>query len=246
MKFDREIFFDAVRDNLFGNLDQGQVDGMNAILLAWELKAGDEDLRWLSYCLATTMHETASTMLPIEEYGFGEGQPYGEPDPVTGEKYYGRGFVQLTHAGNYQRVDTELGYEGEASFYWHPINALDLIPAARVMFLGMRDGWFRSGHTLPRYFSATEDDPYQAREIINGDKHYTPEWADGQSIGNLIADYHHEFLAALQARWTSRKRVRRQGRVRRPSHAQATHRQLASSSRPPSDRCWSRRTTRRR
>ena len=37
MAFDRDAFFDLVLISLFGgHLSQGQVDGMNAILYAWE------------------------------------------------------------------------------------------------------------------------------------------------------------------------------------------------------------------
>ena len=67
------------------------------------------------------------------------------------------------------------------------------------MFVGMIQGWFRSGHNLPRYFSDTEDDAYGAREIINGDKHIVPSWSNGVPIGNLIANYHDAFLEAFKA-----------------------------------------------
>jgi len=50
---------------------------------------------------------------------------------------------------------------------------------------------------LPRYFSATANDAYTAREIINGDKATIPSWSYGQSIGSLIAGYHQKFLSAL-------------------------------------------------
>ena len=41
------------------------------------------------------------------------------------------------------------------------------------------------------------DDPYGAREIINGDKHYKPDWANGMQIGDIIAGYHDQFHKAL-------------------------------------------------
>src|SRR5262245_53527760 len=108
-QIDRTAFFDSVRGSLFGgHMSQDQVDGMNAILFAWEAQRKADDIRWLAYMLATTFHETAQTMQPIEEYGKGAGHDYGEPDPVTGECYYGRGFVQLTWGDNYKRADEEL------------------------------------------------------------------------------------------------------------------------------------------
>lgn len=202
MPFNREVFFDHVRKSLFaGKLTQQQVDGMNGILRAWESEYAAWDLRWLAYAMATAKHETASTMWPIEEYGKGSGQPYGEKDPVTGYAYYGRGLVQLTWADNYKKADKELGLEKEFSTYWNPINALNAAIASEIMFVGMYEGWFRKKRFLD-YFSDTKDDPYNAREIINGDKTYKPSWAKGQTIGNIIAGYHKSFLEALKASWS--------------------------------------------
>ena len=193
---DRALFFESVRQSLFNKLSQDQVNGMEAILDAWESDYSFWDLRWLAYALATTAHETAFEMQPIEEYGKGEGSDYGNPDPETGQTYYGRGYVQLTWRDNYARADKEIGLSGDNSMEWHAENALDREYAAETMFIGMRDGWFR-GDKLSDYFNDTRDDPYTAREIINGDKHYTPDWANGESIGNLIAGYHEDFLRAL-------------------------------------------------
>ena len=196
MLFDRSVFFDSVRSDLFsGSLTQQQVNGMNTILDVWTFLAifrpnYQLDNRWLAYMLATTFHETAQTMWPIEEYGKGSGQPYGKPDPETGQTYYGRGFVQLTWRDNYARADAELTLTGDDSCEWHAENALLPVVASKVMFIGMYKGWFRSGHDLPRYFNDAVDDPYNAREIINGDK---------SKNGNLVADYHNKFLAAIEA-----------------------------------------------
>lgn len=207
--FDRQIFFDAVRGAPFsGSLKQSQVDGMNAILDAWERDYEGSDLRWLAYPLATTYHETAQEMWPIEEYGKGSGASYGKPDPTTGQTYYGRGFVQLTWRENYARADKELGLTDERSCEWHAENALDLDIASAVLFRGMMEGWFRTNkdgnpETLQRYFSDTRDDPFGAREIINGDKNKVPSWSNGVSIGNLIKGYHNDFLKALNAAYTA-------------------------------------------
>ena len=202
--FSRKVFFDVVRSSLFhGGMTQSQVDGMEAILAAWEANPRSANLRHLSYPFATTYHEVGATMVPIEEYGKGAGMEYGQPDPETGQTYYGRGYVQLTWRDNYARADQELGFADEASCEWHAENALDPTTAAEVMFQGMTEGWFRGDskgrQTLDRYFNDTTDDSYGAREIINGDKSKVPSWSGGVSIGNLIKSYHIDFLAALEA-----------------------------------------------
>jgi len=204
MMFDRKFFFDCVREDPFGgDLDQGQVDGMNAILDAWEHEPRSDDLRWLAYALATTMHETASTMLPIEETCKGAGSEYGEIDPETDQGYWGRGFCQLTWRENYARADRELGLFDELSCEWHAENALVPELASEILLQGMTEGWFRGDedgrHTLARYFDEDTDDPVGAREIVNGDAGKVPDWSGGISIGDLIAGYHTAFLLALEA-----------------------------------------------
>ena len=209
VQFDRKTYFDAVRASLFsGSLSQRQVEGQEAILGEWELpqQAGypNTDRRWLAYMLGTAYHETSQQMWPIEEYGKGAGMEYGKVDQKTGQAYYGRGYVQLTWAENYQKATTRLGLKGDSDLYWHAAKALDPQIAADVMFIGMREGWFRKSkdgrpQTLVRYFSDTVDDPFNAREIINGDRNTVPSWSGGVSIGQLIKGYHQKFLAALDA-----------------------------------------------
>lgn len=211
--FNKKIYFDKVRASLFsGNLTQQQVDGQEDILLVWDmLKA--TDLRRLAYMLATAYHETSQQMWPIEEYGKGSGQPYGAIDPETQQAYYGRGYVQLTWKENYQRGTDELELTGEDDLVQHPSKALDPIIAAKIMYLGMHEGWFRSDdkgpETLPRYFSKTVEDPYEAREIINGDKHIYPSWDTHRTIGYLICTYYDKFLDAVVAAYQQPKRKRK-------------------------------------
>jgi hypothetical protein len=221
--FDRTVYFDSVRDSLFaGRLSQRQVDGQEAILSAWEQRYSlahrmsrivvpvnewkrllKPDLRHLAYPLSTTYHETSQEMWPIEEYGRGEGMEYGEPDPETGQTYFGRGYVQLTWRDNYARAARELGLvDTPKDLEWHAEHALDSTIAADVMFFGMEEGWFRTHEdggpeTLGRYFNSEVDDAFEAREIINGDKNKVPSWSGGKSIGQLCVEYHEKFLAAL-------------------------------------------------
>jgi putative chitinase len=106
-----DLFYSTVRSSLFrGKLLVTQVAGISAIIAEWkEQKLCD--LRWLAYILATTYHETAETMQPIREYGRGKGRKYGEPDSVTEQTYYGRGYVQLTWRYNYAAMSSVTGVD---------------------------------------------------------------------------------------------------------------------------------------
>lgn len=182
---DRTRFFDGVRPILGGALKQSQVDGFLVILDAWD-GGGWKDRRWLAYMLATTHHETARTFQPIREFGRGAGKPYGKRDEITGETYYGRGFVQLTWKENYRKAGDKLG----VPLIYHPDQAMIPSVAARILTQGMVEGWFagdgKGRHTLERYFSESVDDPAGARRIING----TDKAAE-------IAALHARYLAAI-------------------------------------------------
>ena len=176
--FDKEVFFDYVRHNLFdGVLSQEQVTGMNFILREWRKRYNfGGDHRKLAYMLATTYHECAFRMVPITEYG---SQSYLQSKDYY--PYIGRGFVQLTWEDNY-RKGGELVNEDLLSF---PDMALQPDIAAIIMFDGMEDGWF-TGVSLSDYFNNTVDDPYNARRVING-----------TDRAEEIAFYHQDFLQAI-------------------------------------------------
>ena len=188
---DIETYFDSVRDSLFGgSMTQQQVDGQCVIVGLWNYQATGTpmtDIRWLAYMLATVYHECAQKMWPIREYGLGQGHEYGEPDE-NGNTFYGRGFVQLTWKENYDRASAILGLIDERDLTTHPDMALDSLIAARVLFRGMAEGWF-TGAKLGNYFNEEDDNPIEARAIIN---------SDVSKNGPMIADLHYLFLDALQ------------------------------------------------
>ncbi|WP_345820091.1 hypothetical protein ABC766_29300 [Methylobacterium fujisawaense] len=179
----RSAFFDRVRAAPFGGrLSASQVAGIEAILDACPALLG---LASLAYCLATTFHETARTMQPIEEYGRGKGRTYGP----TG--FWGRGFVQLTWEANYAKATAALRKLGVLTAAEDLVKtpALAMRPdvAAAILFYGMVEGWF-TGKKLADYFGPGRSDPVGARRIINGtDKAAT------------IAGYHATFVDALRA-----------------------------------------------
>jgi hypothetical protein len=171
-----------VRANPFGgSLSQKQVDGMAYMLDAYEAKYEKywPDLRWISYCFATAFHETAYTMQPISEYG---SQSYLQSKDYY--PYYGRGYVQLTWEANYDKMGKKLGIDMLGS---NKERALEPAIAAEVMYAGMRDGDFTSKR-LSTYFTATVDDPVNARRIING-----------TDRAETVAGYHRKFLEAFNA-----------------------------------------------
>jgi hypothetical protein len=189
---DRDIYFDEVRDSLFGGaLTQQQVDGQSVILAVWEYQAGGtpmDDERWLAYMLATVFKECATRMWPTTEYGsdsYLQGKEYWP--------YIGRGFVQLTWEDNYDKASAALGLIDDRDLVAHPEIALDSLIATRIMFRGMAEGWF-TGKKLGEYFNDTEDDPINARRIING-----------TDCAEEIAEYHDIFLGAIQAADTHRR-----------------------------------------
>ena len=185
----RAVFFDAVRRDLFGgSLSASQVAGTEAILDEWDRRRLS-DLRYLSYMLATTLHETAATMQPITERGpksyfakYDGRADLGNTQPGDGYRFRGRGYVQLTGRANYVKAASKLG----VSLAVDPELALDPDIAAKVMFAGMAEGWF-TGKKLADYFSNGKSDWKNARRIINGlDK------------ADTIAAYGKAFYAALQ------------------------------------------------
>jgi putative chitinase len=179
---DRDRFFAEARRAAFGgSMTQGQVDGCNAILDAWESRGDMTDRRWIAYMLATAKWETDRTMQPVEEAYYLGSRADGYRRTLRYFPYYGRGYVQLTWESNYRKLGALLGVD----LLGHPELALDPKIAALVMFEGMKGGLF-TGVGLPRYFNANIDAPVAARQIINGLDHAYD-----------VAAIHRAFLEAL-------------------------------------------------
>ena len=187
---DRAVFFREIVKQPFGKkLAQSQVDGIDAVLDGWE-RFGSHDPRWCAYSLATDFHETARTMRPIVEYGRGKGKSYGEPSGPYGQRYYGRGLVQLTWARNYTFATGRLRALGvigaNDDLAKNPELALREDIAVAIMIYGMMEGWF-TGRKLPDYFRGARSDWVDARTIING-----------HDRARLVASYGMAFYHALE------------------------------------------------
>lgn len=164
-------FYAAIRP-LFGKISTPQFEGMQAKLDAFA--AAGSPLAYVAYGLATSYHETGKKMQPVTEIGRGRGKPYGVPGKHGGQVPYGRGDVQLTWDGNYEKADDELGLNGALLADFNL--ALDTEISAQIMVRGMTEGWFAGDkvgrHKLARYLSAkglaTKVMFTSARRIING------------------------------------------------------------------------------
>lgn len=164
---DRVFFFKQVR-KFFGRLSQSQVDALNFLITKFEESTSITRLSEFAYILATIFHETAYTMLPIEERGGYNYFKYligklGIKTLAMANKYKGRGYVQLTGLVNYLLFKKLLGIDLENM----PELALDPEYAWQITEVGMSKGKF-TGKKLSDYINGNIRDFRNARRIING------------------------------------------------------------------------------
>lgn len=155
LKAKREQFVRAC-ERSFGLLDKGQKDSIRLIVKTFE-KYGDKDQNKLIYILATTEHE-CSFQSKKEHRTYSDRQ---EAYWYTG--YYGRGFVQLTHDRNYEKMSKLLGVD----FLSNPDLVMKPQYAARILVQGMMEGSF-TRKPLEKYINASKVDFYNARRVVNG------------------------------------------------------------------------------
>lgn len=202
MTLDDQRFYARCRTDLYGGrLQKPQVAGIAAILDSFRKRQPDGDLRLLAYILATAHHETARRMQPVRETlassdtlairrletAYAAGRlpqvkvPYWRRD-AEGKTWLGRGFVQLTHRRNYQRLGDLLGIDLVSD----PDRAMQLDVAADGLVAGMLAGAF-TGRRLGEFFNADHADWTAARRVVNG-----------TDRAALIGGYGRAFWAALQ------------------------------------------------
>ncbi|MBY5898031.1 hypothetical protein HFN45_32525 [Rhizobium leguminosarum] len=173
-----------------------QLAGMKAIIEGFEAQLPGQDIRWLAYMLATAFHETAATMEPVRE-AFWLSETWRKTH-LSYYPYYGRGYVQLTHKENYKKAGDDVG----ADLVKTPDLAMRPDYAARVMCIGMKEGWFRGDshgrHTLGRYFSEDVDDLVGARNIINGRETKIVAGKE-TTVAAIIAGYYAIFISGFPA-----------------------------------------------
>ena len=167
--------FDYLR-SVIGSLSQSQVDGLN--FLVSKMKQAGFTYPEAAYGLATVYIETDKTFQPIAERGSDKylskydtgvlakrlgNTPEADGD---GQKYKGRGFVQITGLANYKFFSKITGKD----LVENPDLALDAEVSAQIMTHGMLNGSFTGvGFRRKRPVSRYNIHQYtQARNIING------------------------------------------------------------------------------
>lgn len=189
-----KIFFDTVRDSLFGgSLSQSAVDNINTITGYWLEHYPDQPLCQLAYILATVKAEVGDNMKPVREAFASDDaearkklahRAYAKSDGPHGHAYYGRGYVQLTHLQNYKTQSAKLGID----LVQFPDKALETPIALQILAGGMLAGDFNGqGFGLGHYVNETKQDFVGARRTVNV-----------QDRAEEIAGYAKLFLNALE------------------------------------------------
>jgi predicted chitinase len=216
-----EKLFASLRRTLFKRgFNQGQVDGINGILVAMD-QVGDNDKDTLAYALATAYHETGKRMVPVRE-GFATSDvgarravnnlakkrgpksavaKYAKPTGPYGHVYYGRGHVQLTWEENYTKASKIAGVD----LVKYPDKMLDPTISARVLIHGLVTGQWGGGKGIGEYEG--EDDFLDTTEATKVRK-----TVNGTDKAALIAGYHKAFYEALtEAGWQPKKKIKDNG-----------------------------------
>lgn len=162
-------FYDHIRGDvgeLFPSMSTEQFSGVEIDL---HLGAGVLPIGWMSYCLATDYHETATRMVGVRE-GLDVSDAWRKSH-LRYYPWYGRGKVQLTWEKNYKFATQRLRELGHSNvdLIANPDQALDLEIAGIVLIHGMLEGWF-TGKKLRDYLpqQPTREQYKNARQIING------------------------------------------------------------------------------
>ncbi len=128
----------------------------------------------LAYALATIQHETANTFEPIDEYkGRKSARRLGYEG---GTNYFGRGFIQLTHLRNYEKMGNRIGIGNKLVKNPNLASSSDI--AARILAAYFKDFGIAE--------LATNGNFIDARTLINPDYY-----------GEIIAQIAYVYLNAI-------------------------------------------------
>lgn len=165
-----------------------------SILDVWA-EQGDNDKRKLAYILATARRESQGSWRPIREapkcgtdelcreraigrllasrakLGKAPRPNYARP-AANGQRYYGRGFIQLTHEGSYLCASEKLGMG--STLHNHPDRVMESPVAQTILVRAMMEGWYGSKKPLSFYFNAGQSDWLNARNNVNPGSPHKP------------------------------------------------------------------------
>jgi len=154
----------AAKSPLLSNWEGGDREATTQAIIQEAKRQGIHYDSQIAYILATVEHETAHSFQPVKE-AYYLGEPSAENTRKTFDyyPYYGRGYVQLTHAFNYRPYSTLLGIDlvSEPDLVMRPDISLF------ILVDGMKRGVF-TGLKLDDFISGSEIDFFHARQIING------------------------------------------------------------------------------
>jgi len=137
-----------------------------------------------SFVLANANHETANFKF-LKEI---DGKNQAIKNNYDGHFYFGRGYIQLTHLSNYKNWSKWTGKDLVSN---PDILTTDLDLSAFIACSGIKHGSFTAKGTIKSY----NQDWYNARALVNGDKNYKAGckngtcWTIGTKIKNLTNDY---------------------------------------------------------
>lgn len=197
----RKEFFRVLRAGL-GSFTTAQVSGIEALL---DNAPARINLEYQAYCLATAWHETARTMQPIHELGARSyfdkyepgttiGRALGNTVRGDGYRFRGRGYVQLTGRRNYAFASERVGVDLVTS----PERALEPAVAARILYVGMMEGWFTGKKLSDASDGVDESDAEDLREFI-ADRKIVNGTDKAQAIADFALDFEHALRAGAKA-----------------------------------------------
>lgn len=188
-------------------LSSDQREAIDALFDSWE-HDGDSDKRKLAYILATAFRESRGTFLPIREAptcptdacretvirdlltkrAVAESRPTPGPSiyaslQANGQRYYGRGYIQISGPENYKRISKLMNMG--STLYDEPDKVMEPEISRTILIRGMMLGWF--GPPLSHYFNESNDDWISARRSVN----------PGSPHKKVTAEYGKEFDTCL-------------------------------------------------
>jgi peptidoglycan L-alanyl-D-glutamate endopeptidase CwlK len=172
---------DNIRENLpyiLTALENEQLTYKNIVLTTLAtVRAETESFEPLSEFISR--YNTSPGGHPFDLYDYR--RDLGNLSPPDGERYRGRGFIQLTGRINYQQYVEEIGLDNQLIDNPELANPGDV--AAKLLAAFFKDKEARISETL------LSDDLRTARKMVNGGSHGLDRFTDAYRIGEKLIAY---------------------------------------------------------